>query len=289
MKKRAEWKKYLIIIFGAILFAGSVNIFIVPCNLYNGGIVGLAQIIRTVLVTFLKLDIKFDIAGIINLMFNIPLAILAYKSLSKKFLYGTVLSIIVQTIAFTIIPVPQTPIITDTLAACTIGGIISAIGVGLTLTTATSCGGTDIIGMYAAINWKNFSVGKMQLAFNIIIYSFCAIFFDLQTAIYSVIYSAIFSYVVDKIHLQNIEMSIMIFTKNKDIKKIINKDFVRGVTYWQGMGAYTDSETEVLVTVVSKYEVNQLKHRIHLEDPKAFIIVNDNIDVLGGFEKRLLD
>ena len=64
------------------------------------------------------------------------------------------------------------------------------------------------------------------------------------------------------------------------------KKYVRGVTYWNGFGAYTNNQTEVLVTICSKIEVNRIKKDILRLDPKAFIIMS-NANVTGGFEKRL--
>ena len=54
------------------------------------------------------------------------------------------------------------------------------------------------------------------------------------------------------------------------------------------MGAYTRQETEVLVTVVSKSEVEDVKRDILKIDPKAFIIVHEGTTVTGGYQKRLM-
>ena len=289
MKRHSQVYEYLMIIIGSALFAASINLFVVPVNLYNGGIVGLAQIIRTVLTSRLNLNFNFDIAGVINFLFNIPLFILAYRSLSRKFFLGTLLSLITQTICFSLIPIPVVPILEDVLASLIIGAIVGALGVWMTLVHGASGGGTDILGVYAALHWKSFSVGKLQLAFNALIYCLCAFLFDLPIAIYSIIYAAVYSFVLDKVHLQNIEMSLMIFTKNPEIKTKILKDFVRGVTYWKGLGAYTQTETEVLVTIVSKDEVNELRRMITQMDPKAFIIVNEGLQITGNFIKCLVE
>ena len=172
--------------------------------------------------------------------------------------------------------------------------IMTGLSVGFAFKTGlfnigASGGGTDIVGVYAALHWKSFSVGKLQLLFNALVYCLCAFLFDLPIAIYSIIYAAVYSFVLDKVHLQNIEMSLMIFTKNPEIKSRILKDFVRGVTYWKGLGAYTQTETEVLVTIVSKDEVNDLRRMITQMDPKAFIIVNEGLQITGNFIKRLVE
>ena len=280
-------KQYGIIIIGAFLFCLGVNLFISPLGLYNGGVVGISQIIRTIIVDYFPSVKNFEIAGIINFIINIPLLLIAYKSISKKFFIRTVVSVISQTIFFTVITIPSTAIIDDPLAACLIGGIITGAGIGITLKAGGSGGGIDILGVYFTKKYKNFSVGKLGIIINAIIYGICAILFELPTAIYSVIYTTFFSMIVDKIHYQNINTTAMIFTKKKCIDDRIMKEMHRGVTYWQGKGAYTNEDSLILVTVISKYEISQLKKIVKEIDPKAFIIFNDGMDVTGNFEKRL--
>lgn len=80
----------------------------------------------------------------------------------------------------------------------------------------------------------------------------------------------------------------MVYTKNKDIKREIIEVIHRGVTYWDGYGAYTGSQMDVFVTIVAQSEVVELKQLIRKHDPNAFIIVTKNLKVDGGFEKRLI-
>lgn len=280
-------KEYGIIIIGALLFCFGINTFISPLGLYNGGVVGISQIIRTIVVEYIPVLKNFEIAGVINFIINIPLLLIAYKSISKKFFIRTVVSVIAQTIFFTVIKIPTLPIIDDQLAACLIGGIITGAGIGITLKAGGSGGGIDILGVYFTQKYKNFSVGKLGIIINAIIYGICAILFELPTAIYSVIYTTFFSLIVGKIHYQNINTTAMIFTKKKNIELGIMSEMARGVTCWKGEGAYTGEETKILVTVISKYEINQLKRIVLEKDPKAFIIFNEGLNVTGNFEKRL--
>lgn len=285
--KKIEMKDIGLVIGGSILFCLGCNLFIVSTGVYNGGIVGTAQIIRTLLVRYTSLDPSFDIAGIVNFIINIPLLLVAYRVLNGPFVYKTILSVVIQTFAFSLIP--TTPIIADKLASLTIGAIISGIGAGLVLTAKASAGGNDVTGMVLMAKAPRLSVGKVNLYYNIVLYIVCALLFDVEVAIYSVLQTAIFSVVIDKTHLQNIEVSLMIFTKNKEVKHMIIADQHRGVTYWKGMGAYTNTETDVLVTIVSKYEVNELRHKIREMDKHAFIIVFDSLGgVDGNVEKRLI-
>lgn len=272
---------------GSLLFCAGLNWFIVPVGLYNGGTVGISQIIRSLLQDYIYLPAGFDIAGIINFLINLPLLFLAYSKFGKDLFFKTLFSVITQTILFSILIIPQVPIIDEQITACLIGGLMAGAGVGLTLRAGGSGGGADVLGLYFTQRFKDFSVGKMTLIINAVVYSTCAVLFDLQVAIYSIIYSAVYSIVVDKIHLQNINSSVMIFTKQENLYKKIIENLRRGTTYWKGTGGYTQTDTYVIVTVLSKYEIQQLKQLLTLEDPHAFIIVNNDLDIIGNYELRL--
>lgn len=287
MKK--DIQQFAGVIFGGFLFALSVNLFIVPLDLYSGGIIGIAQIMRTLMESYggVSFPNNFDIAGIINFLINIPLFIMAYKSISRKFFIKTLLCVIVQTLAFSLIMIPQTPILDDVLASCVIGGLLGGFGIGLALRSSGSGGGLDILGVYFTKKFANFSVGKLSLIVNAFVYIGCALLFDVSTAIYSIIYMACFSLVVDKTHYQNINITCMIFSKKDQIQNDIMKETGRGVTFWKGAGAYTKTDTYIMVTVINKYEINQIKKIIYKNDPKAFVIFNEGMNVSGNFEKRL--
>ncbi len=287
MNTTKELKQYIYVIFGSALFAIAVNLLIVPMNLYSPGVIGIAQIIRTLLTPILPFAKSFDIAGVINFLLNIPLFILAFHSISKNFFFKTILSIITQTIIMSIIPIPATPILDDILTACIIGGLLSGFGIGLTLRSSGSGGGTDIIGFY--LTKRNFpiTVGQVSIIVNIFVFGICAILFNVEVAIYSIIYMVVMYLTCDKTHYQNINKTAMIFTKNPDVQQKIMQETGRGVTYWKGAGAYTNDETYILVTAFNKYEENQLKKIIYNVDPKAFVIFHEGMDISGNFEKRL--
>lgn len=282
-------KRYLVIAAGSIIFCAGLNLFIVPVDLYNGGVVGVAQILRTIMVQTLHLPIpsNVDVSGIINFLINIPLLYLAYRQLGRKFFCRTIFSVVVMTIFMSVILIPEEPIMADRLSACLIGGMITGVGVGLILRAGASGGGIDVLGVYLTLKRRDFSVGKMNLIFNAMVYVVCALLFDLNTALYSVMVSGVFSLVVDRIHYQNINMSVMIFTKETNLHEKILFELHRGVTYWDGVGAYTGEYTHILVTIISKYEINHLKRAVLDVDPNAFIILNEGLQVLGNYEKRL--
>lgn len=277
---------YLKVIFWSFIFAIACNLFIVPFGLYNGGIVGTSQVLRTIITRYFGIAINFDLAGLINLTINIPLLIIAFRKFNKSFVGKTAASLITQSIAFSIVFEKST--INDCLASILVGGALSGFAVGKILSEKSSGGGNDIIGMFLAHDYKGITVGQYSLYYNVILYSACALLFNPEVALYSIIQSFIYSYVIDKGHLENRDVTLMIFTKNIDVKWMIMSKHVRGVTIWEGKGAYTDKETEVLCTVVSRYEVEKIKNDIRKLDPSAFVIMTDVSSVEGGYEKRLI-
>lgn len=290
MNRRSSMLNLLIAIFGTLLFAVGVNLFIVPIGLYNGGFVGFAQIIRTILIDNLGLHFgDMDIAGIISFLFNIPLFLLAYYKIGKEFLIKTFLCVLFQSIFLVLIRIPKTPIIEDPLTACFIGGIIVGGGTGITLRAGASGGGQDILGVYFSKKYNNFSVGKIAIFVNLIVYGICFFLFDISVVIYSVIYTLILSNVTDRVHIQNICMEVFIFTKTdmEEIQRYIREDLRRGSTYWEAKGGYSKETTNIIYAVISKYEYGELRERIQEIDQQAFLVCKEDIAVNGNFEKRM--
>lgn len=283
---KQEIKRYFFIVVGSFIFALGINLFVVPMQLYSSGVLGIAQIIRTLVESVIG-KTTLDISGIINFLMNIPLFMLAYRTISKRFFVRTLLSVISQTVFLTFIMIPTTPLVDDILTNCIIGGIVTGFGIGLTLRCSGSGGGLDILGVYFTKKLSHFSVGKLSLGINLVIYMICAFLFHIEIAIYSAIYTTCFTLVLDKTHYQNINVTCVIFTKHLEIQDKVLLEMGRGMTFWQGKGAYTKDDTYVMVTVISKYEVNHLKHILKEIDSQAFTLFFEGMSVDGHFEKRL--
>lgn len=284
-----EVRKMAGAIAGVFLFAASIKVFITPVHLYNGGIVGMAQIIQTVLTDYIGVTISFDFTGVVSFLINIPLLLLVYRSMGKAFLIRTVICVAFQSFFLSFIPAPARPIIDDTLTACLIGGIISGFGVGLTLKSGGSGGGLDVLGVYFTKKKQNFSVGRLTVLVNTFVYGICAILFHVETVIYSLIFTGIQGIFIDRIHSQNINVEVLIFTKadSGELQHAIIQELERGVTYWQGYGGYTDQPGRILCVVVSKFEMPRLKKIIAKHDPKAFVMIKEGLQVSDNFVKRL--
>jgi len=276
-------------LFGTLLFSFAINMFIVPNSLYNGGVLGLSQLLRTLILTIFHLNVNFDISGIINFAINVPLFILAYKKISKTFFSRTLLCVFFQTIFLTIIPIPESPLVDSLLTNVLIGGILAGFGSGISLSAGASGGGTDIIGIAASMKNRNLSVGKLGLIINIVIYVICGILYGIEIMIYSIIYTVFATLVIDNTHEQNICSTAIIFTKKKPekIMNFIKKELDRDVTYWDAVGGYDSSKTYICYAVLSKYELQRLERNLSELDKNAFLVKSDGVGILGNFKKIL--
>ncbi len=207
--------------------------------------------------------------------------------MSKPFFIKTVYTVVLQTLLLSVVPIPEHSFTDDILTACIVGGLVAGVGVGIILKAGSSGGGQDILGVYCARKYPGFSVGKITLLINCLVYGCCALLFDIEIVVYSLIYTWIMSMLIDKLHAQNINNTAMIFTKKPGIEEYLIKEMNRGVTMWDGWGGYTQEKLQVAFVALSKYEVPMLKTKLAQFDADAFMTVNENLPIYGNFEKRL--
>ena len=294
IEKYWKWyqiNRYLGALAGAVVYALGINLFIVPVSLYSGGIMGFAQVIRTVLVEYLHATFQnFDVAGVIYYLINAPILLLSMKRIGRRFFVKTVMCVTIVTVLLSVIPIPAQPILPDdTLACCVIGGIICGLGMGLALKCGGSLGGTDIVGMML-IKWRrDFRVGRVNMIVNVVLYGICLFLFNVPTVIYSLIYAFVSGFAIDKVHAQTINVEVRVITKKKDeeLEKEIFTELDRGVTKWEAVGAYTEEPVHVLYILASKYELSQLKNIVYKHDPHAFVVIDEGVSVVGNYKTRL--
>lgn len=282
--------RMLACILGELIAAFSLNYFIVPLGLYSGGSMGVCQLIRTLLQTWGGLSFgDYDIAGILYFLSNIPILLYARGILGRKFVLKTVVCTMAFSLFYSVIPAPSAMVVNDTLTACLLGGILTGVGSGLVLTCGGSGGGLDVIGLCLSKKGSRFTVGRFSMTFNAFLYALCLILFTPETAIYSVIYNFASAMVVDKAHQQNISVQALIFTRagERELGRVIMDELGRGVTWWEGVGAYTGENVHVLCVCLSKYEIEELFHTVHEMDPHAFITLQEGVRIYGNFQKKL--
>ena len=288
--KRTAEKVFLTIV-GNVIYAAGNNLCILPLHLYSGGFTGVAQLIRMFLYDFLNLPMipGIDIVGVIYFLINAPFFIYAYKVMGKKFCITTLISIAMASACLSLIPIPKVPIIDDRMLASVVGGLGSGVGAGMVLRAGSSQGGQDLLGACLAKTHPNFKVGTIGIIISCCVYSVCLFMYDITTVLFSIIFAVVTGVCVNKVHIQNIKMQAMIFTKKEGLVNAIMTELRRGVTTWEGVGAYTNEDSHIIVTVLSKYELPILEDIIARIDPQAFVIVQENAQVLGNFEKRFTE
>lgn len=285
---KTETKKLLLATFGSLLFAFGINMFIVPAGLYSGGFTGVSQLIRDFLVYFFKLDLQgIDLTGIILYIMDIPLFYLAYQGVGKFFFLKTVIVVTIQSVFLTFIPTTIMLVDGDPLTSAIIGGVISGLGTGIVLREGASGGGQDIIGIYMMKKDRNFSVGKIAIMINAVVFGICLWIYDINTVIYSIMFLLVSSFFTDRIHLQNINMKgVIITTEAEKVKKLI-EEFERSSTIIDAEKSYSRKKCKIVYTVLSKYEVRILENKLRRIDPKSFAVFSEASRVIGNYDKHL--
>lgn len=274
------------VLIGSLLFCYSVNVFIVPNNLYTGGVLGIAQLIRSIVIDVFKFNITYDFSGILYYLINVPLFFIAYKYISKTFVVRTIFAVTIQSLLLSIIP--TNPLLDDMIVNILVGGILGGAGIGIVLSSGGSTGGSDIIGLAIAKKHNDFSVGKLGIILNVVIYSITGIMYGVEIMIYSIIYCVFESITIDRMHDQNICSTAFIFCKKnpKKINEFIKKDLNRDFTYWDAKGGYDDSRTYIIYTALTKYELLRLERYMKTYDDHAFMVKSEGVGIKGEFEKK---
>ena len=278
-----RWLRLFAAVGGEFITALGINLFIVPLGLYSGGTLGLCQLLRTLLQTYLHLDLgTYDIARLLYLLSNIPILIFAYRVLGRGLAARTIVCTAAYSVFASLIPIPAQPIVDDYLTDCILGG-------GIVLTCGCTGGGLDAVGLCLSKRGSSLSVGRFSLAFNAVLYTGCLLLFNPEVTIYSVIYNFLTSIMLDRMHKQNVTVQALIFTREDEdaLGKFIMGQLGRGVTYWHGTGAYTGDDVHVLCVCLSKYEIEELLHTVHSIDPHAFLTVQEGVHVYGNYQRKV--
>ncbi len=275
-----EAKIIMIVIIGALFNASSLNFFLIPAKVLASGFTGIAQLISTLLqVTPLHIS-----TGIILLVLNIPVAYIGWKKVGKRFTLYSILSVGITTFFLTVLPIHA--FTHDIILNAVFGGVIGAIGVGLTLKFGASTGGMDIVAMILS-RMSDRPIGIYFFTLNGLIVLSAGFFFGWQEALYTLVTLYASSRVIDAIHTRHAKLTAMIVTsKGKEIQKAIHDEMVRGITRLPAKGAYTESDKEMLMIVITRYELYTLEKIIKYVDPGAFTNIVETAGIFGFFRKE---
>jgi uncharacterized membrane-anchored protein YitT (DUF2179 family) len=263
---------------GSFIIGVGLKGIAVPHGLITGGLSGLCLLIYywTGLLS----------PGILYMLANIPIFILAWRFVSRRFFFYSLYGTVVLTLAIDLVKL-QLPV-HDPMLAAMAGGCLIGAGSGIILHSLGSAGGNDVVAVI--LNQRfNIRIGTFFFIFNIALFilSFGSLPVDL--VLYSVAMSFITSQVLE--YFLNIsnqrKMALIISEKSSLISKEIMNKMRRGVTCLEGRGGFTGQKKDVLLTVVHTLQIKRLEELVYGVDPEAFVIMGNTSNVLGkGFSKR---
>ncbi|MDX1806203.1 MAG: YitT family protein [Paenisporosarcina sp.] len=266
------------IITGAVLMAMGIELFLVPNQLLDGGIVGISIILSHL--TGIQI-------GLFIFLLNIPFFFIGYKQIGKTFALSTVLGITVLSIC-TYFLHPVARFTDDLLLATVFGGIVLGIGVGLVIRYGGSLDGTEILAILFSTKTA-FSVGEIIMFFNLMIFTIAGFVFTWEQAMYSVL-AYFIAYKTIDIVIQGLDESKSVYIISDFVDEVgeaIIDRLGRGVTYLHGEGAYTGDKKKIIFTVITRLEEAKLKTIVEDIDPLAFVAIGNIAEVRGGrFKKR---
>lgn len=278
-KEIISYKDILGILLGAFIIALAIQLVLVPVHMLTGGVSGLAIILK-----FLTgVDIWVWYIGL-----NIPIFIVGYKFISKRFALYSLLGMLALTFFLGICQNWQVDLgINNLLLAGILGGVVNGLGVGITLRSKGSTGGLDIIAVIIS-NFRGYKFGNIFFYVNLSILGVFLLTSNIELTLFSAVSIFISGKMVDKVQLgSNVsKIAMIISTQCTDIATEILGNLHRGCTYLAGRGAYTGESRDIIMVTVSTTQLPRLKEIVFQIDPNAFITINEAIEVVGkGFKK----
>lgn len=272
----------LMTVCGVVIAGVALKLFLVPNRFFDGGVTGVSLLIHELY--------HFNL-GLVILLLNLPLIIIGYFSVGKKFAIRTLLSVILLGICLLLIP--EHPLTADKLLISIFGGVFLGIGIGLIMRAGAALDGIEVLALYT-LKRTSFTITEIILGLNIIIFTIAAFNFGIETALYSILtyFTATRSidYVVEG--LQAYTGVTIVSAKSEVIKyQLVNK-LGRGITVYKGERGFLpgkfeiSNDCDIIFTIITRMELRKLKNLVYDVDPKAFVFANTIKEASGGVIKR---
>lgn len=269
---------------GCSLFGLGFNLFLKPNDLNVGGVAGLSMVL-----VYLT---DFATIGTVTALINLPLFLLAGIKLGRKYFLSSLIGMLLTSIAidlFSVMPIPDT----EPLIGGLYGGVLCGLGLGIILVAGGSTGGSDIVVRLLKLRWRNVPIGTINIFIDASIVILTAIVFKNMTgALYSGVAIFVSGQVVDAVVYRfDYSKVVMIISRQYNtVADTISRTLDRGITFLDGEGYYSRFDTKVILTVVKRQQLSELKELVVAVDPDAFVIVQEAHQVLGdGFSRYSKD
>jgi uncharacterized membrane-anchored protein YitT (DUF2179 family) len=270
--------RLIMIILGAGLAAVAIELFLIPNNIIDGGIIGISLILDYIVPS----SFTFINFATLVIILNLPFMYSGYKQIGKTFMFSSIFGILCLAIIETMLHDVEA-FTTQPILATVFGGLVLGVGVGLVIRHGGSLDGTEILGILLTKRLP-FSVGEFVMFMNIFIFGWAAFVFGPEQAMYSVMAYYIAFKTIDTViqGLDETKAVIIVSDYYEEVSDAILSRLGRGTTKLKGKGGYTDEEKEVIYAVVTRLEVTKLKSIVHEVDPHAFITIMNTQETKGA-------
>lgn len=275
---RRQIKDYAKIVVGCLLAALSYPLFLVPNAIAPGGVTGLGTILHHL----------FGVpVGITSLALNVPLFVMGYRAMGKRFVFRTFVATIIFSLAIDLFS-PLEPVTLNPLMASIFGGVLAGIGLSIILRGSATTGGSDMLARMLHNRFADISVSMFLFMFDGIVVLISAFTISMEAALYAMVAVYISARTIDVVlsGLESDKVCYVISSKYKEIANEIMTTMERGCTLLDGQGGYTGNPLKMLLCVVGRMEVTRLKTLVHDMDQDAFMFITDAHETLGeGFHR----
>ncbi len=291
-------RNVFLLVLGNLISAVALNIFYLPARLTMGGVSGIVSIIFQL--TGRGAFLSF---GLLYGLLNIPLLILGWRRIDATFVWKSLVGTVIHSVLIDLTGPGMTRFYekhlhraqahgSDLLLFCLVGGVLFGVGLGLIFRAGYTTGGIDILAMVIHRSRPALSIGQFILVLDAIIILASAVAYRhmSETGLLLVLYSFIAMYVTSKsidVILEGFDFcrtAVIVSDHGPDIADRLLTELERGVTAFSGEGMYTGTQRKILMCVLSRRQIPQMKRIVRDIDPQAFVIVQDAREVMGeGF------
>jgi uncharacterized membrane-anchored protein YitT (DUF2179 family) len=281
IRKRAT--PALLIVLGCAIMGLAYALFLIPHHFVPGGVSGVAIILNY----FFKLPV-----GVMIIVLNVPIFLFGLRTMGKKYVLKSLVGMIVSSVMIDVFTeVLKIRSATDNkVLAAIYGGVLLGVGLGIVFRGRASTGGSDIVGMVVS-KYTGISIGFGIMVADFVIISASGFAFrELEAPLYGYIVLFLSTRVIDMI-LEGWNYSKLVLitsARTAEIEDFILNTLERSGTALRSRSLYLNREGEVILTVIHRKQLAELRDFVREIDPQAFVIINDTYDVLGkGFKSTL--
>jgi len=268
----------LMVLAGNILYTLSVKLFVLPANLMSCGTTGIALLMNHFL--------NIPITGFIFLFNAIMLAV-GWLVLGRQFAMTTFLSSVLYPAILEILnrTLGDVVVTENVLLNVLFAGMGLGMSLGIIMRAGAATGGMDIPPLILK-KYFHIPVSASLWTFDFCILLAQMFFHPLEDLLHGILLIIVISIALNKIMLlgtSRTEVKI-ISGKSSMIRDAILSQVDRGVTLLHGAGGYSHAETEIILSIVSNYELPKIEQLARAIDPECFMIISRVSEVWGrGF------